>query len=352
MCRCVGIRTEFISKIGDVFAAKQVEDRVEKRVGKSLGRKKLPEAVRAARRHLRDLLNQELDAGFRDATNDNTPWTKAAFCRALGASDHTMRDWFRPIDPAPPRRYARKILTLLYGDKPEHAERRAAMRTAMLAAGIEHDELDEALQIDLRVLVSAPHVAGRPELTRLTIYQPLRANEFPQLRIPFDLGIFPDTNKRVPLKGQKTKAVLSIGLTKARFAIESKDWRPTQDSIFGPAGPKSQQPDVIVKRGSAGTLDIEAAKPGAIIHGDPFEGINTIPLEPTRPDADGGATFLVKSPEEAVAITVSGGSPMGEDKKADLLRILFGKVVQRDANDWFVLEREEVAPIPAKSSQE
>ena len=342
-------------KNGYIVTKKRVENRVENKVGKSAGRKPLSSSVREARVSMRDLLEQELQTGHRANGPDRTPWTKAAFHRALDVDEDTAKDWYRKENPAPPRRFARKILVLFYGDKPDHAERRAAMRAAMLAAGIEHDELDDTLQIDLQVMHSAQHIAERPELTRFSVYQPARANDSPRLIVPFELGIRRDNRKRVPSKDRKTTVALEIGLTMARFAIESRHWRPAQESIFGPAGPRPKPSGMTVTRnGPAGTLDIEADPPGGLIQGDPFEGIYNIPLEPMQPDADGPATFLVKAPEEAVAISVPGSSKLGEDKKADLLRILFGQLTGRDAraHEWFVLEREEVAPAPRKDSKE
>jgi hypothetical protein len=316
-----------------------------KRMENRMGRPPTRQRYRAERSALRELIRGELEQGQNAERLTRTRWSVEEFDRVVGAPLGTVKDWLKSEDPAPPRRWAKKILEVLYGDRPEHATQRGTMQTIMIAAGVEHDEFLETPRAATFSFVNTTKLAERARVVRLRVFQPIPQNETANISIPFDLTFHQDRNieTSVTVRKKDVKVTLSIALTRAHFVVEAKEWHPAQDSIFGRRGPALTHTTTKVTRAEEQeSLEIVASESERPVEGDPFQGIYDVTMEPRKPEAGGSITFSVKAPRDGIEIAVQGASTTGKSAKDDVINALFATVAPPDPRGWFVVDSETV----------
>jgi len=306
-----------------------------------MGRPPVKDRFREERRILAGLIDGALKAGQRgDGALKKSwyPWTEVDFAKKVGVSPSIVGDWRNRAEPTRPVAIE-PILEAFYGEIPAYAEAKQAMKTAWKrAAGIDDDDPPDPRRIALKQFSDVAHVVT------LLVNQPTLDN-YGNLIVPYTFRMHCDEKIEIDVKmdGTLVTVTMDIGLNKALFLVDSKDWQPLQDTIFRKKKHKHLTPGPV---GDSVYVVGPTDKQGHLI-GDPLEDEPHVVMERRGTAEDGPITLAVRAPRDGFHVTVAD-DPLSATQ-TDVLDAIFAEALPRDNRNRLEVANVVVAPNAGKS---
>ncbi len=309
-----------------------------------MGRPPSRAMYREHRRKLAQMIDAALEVGQRgDGRAWTAPWSNLGFAKAHGACDESgVRSWRNIENPVRPSSII-PLLNVFYGDRPEHAEARDAMRVAWrLAGGLDVEDAPP----EPRTII-ATQFSEVAEVVYLLVNQPEQPaipDNSGRLILPFTLRFQLDKNRKVKIvRGGKVHEVrIDIGVTEPLFAVTSAHWQPVAESVFRSGEHPRMKPGPI--RDSVQLIGEQDPDTKVIINA-PFDADPKMVLE-RRLDTvgDGIITLSVLSPCEGFYVKPSDGGVHTTPTQKAVLAALLASAIPHDDSGRLILERVQVSP--------
>ena len=305
-----------------------------------------------ARRRLAQLIDEALQKGQRVTVTEPETWrrwTNAAFGLKVDATESAVRTWRRVENPVRPPHIV-KMLNVFYGDPQDpklspalkpvvegfQPARKAMYDAWRLADGhaIVEPETPRLANID------SPDFGDLAEIVVLQVHQPTQDNYRGNLIVPVTLGIRPDED--VEYAGKK----VAIGVKDAYFAVESSDWQPVQNSIFG-----TKKTPKVGDTVSPGVVQVFGKTDGqGRIHDTPLDDEPNVTMEPVKDDAAGTIGFSVRVKRDAFVVTARDGGETTDAQNTVLDAIFADGAFPKDRKGRLIVARRRVTPKANRDS--
>ena len=290
-----------------------------------------------ARREFSILLDRHLIRGQHPDTPPSRwkPWTNYDFAGVCGVSPNSAANWRNAASPMPPADIV-PVLDVLFGDKPDFAGHRRALKEAWeRAQGLiapEPPESEADWEIQERsdpndfavVILHQPAPANRPGTYHLTA-----------------------TIRFGTVKGSDRDRAVIVGVRAAYVDIRASGYQHAQNSLIG-----ERTPHALITPGAHG-ITIASGGPDIPLRGNPIGEDHLVTIEP-GPPGNGivSVSIAVDTTDFTVAFAPGPDAPEASESakpnRAAVLGALLGKGTPRDSERRLVLAS---AKLRRKSAQ-
>ena len=298
---------------------------------------------------LAQLIDEALQRGQRVTTAAPEKWkrwTNAAFAKKVDVTESAVRSWRHHENPVRPTHIV-KMLDVFYGDietaapalRPIVESCRPARKAMYDAWRLADGYAPVEPEAPRSSTIQSTDFGDLAEIVVLQVHQPTPDNYPGNLIIPVTLGIRPDED--FEYAGKKVE----IGVKEAYFAVESKDWQPGQNSIFGTR--KTPKVGETVSPGVVQVFGKTDAK--GRIHDTPLDDAPNVTMEPQKDDADGPIAFSVRVKRDSFVVTTRGGAGTTDAQNTDAQNTVLDAVFAdgafpKDRKGRLIVARKTVKP--------